>query len=496
MPHVEDPLFDPIALFQRSVRSTPHGAALRINGSTITYAELDMHSRRVAAWCDMHCPRGARVAVHGRKTVLAYAGVLGILRSGRSYVPLHPEHPPLRWQTMLARAGVTCAVAPSDVLPKLSEAGIMRSFTEQDIPTHSASEVDRIGAEAYVMFTSGSTGEPKGVAVGRPQVAAYLRHVTLTYPCTSADRFTQFFALSFDLSVHDLFVCWAAGACLCIPPDDAPLRTAEFARSEGITVWFSVPSLVEVMHRMRSLKQGAMPTLRLAFFCGEALRTDIARQWALAAPKAATHNFYGPTEATIAITAQRITPELLDKDDPWLPLGIAFPGHQIRVMREDGWYDTGEGELLLHGPQVNTGYLGDEQATRAAFLRSPEGFGPWYRTGDRVRIEEDGSIYYMGRTDDQVKLAGHRVEPGEVDAVLQPLIPDGTAVTVPVEMEGTLRLITFIDAPADTEVLFTALRSRLPRAMLPERIITLVAFPYGAHGKLDRKALKEMATHG
>ena len=172
-------------------------------------------------------------------------------------------------------------------------------------------------------------------------------------------------------------------------------------------------------------------------------------------------------------------------------LGRPFPGHLARIRSGEALLASGEGELVLAGPQVNTGYLGHSSAS---FFEAQGQH--WYATGDRVRMDTDGVIHFLGRVDEQVKLAGHRVEPAEIDAVLKPLLGDGTAVTVPVLRAGATELATFIDVEMDPVPLFAALRERLPAYMLPSRIIIVERFPLGPHGKLDRKALIERATHG
>ncbi len=490
---MEEQSYDPIDLFLRSVGNWPHRPALTLGGQSWTYAELDTLSLRVAEWCRTCCAGERRIAIHGAKGILAYAGILGVLRSGRSYVPLHPAHPVLRWQGAHDLASLRAVIAPSGAISNLRKAGFRTILEPQGLPQSTAEARSEPSAEAYVMFTSGSTGEPKGVPVGRAQVAAYLKHFLSVYPSTPEDRFTQFFALSFDLSVHDLFVCWGSGACLCVPSDEGAMQALAFAREQRITSWFSVPSLAALLRRMKALKPDVLPHLRHAFFCGEALPVDLARDWCLAAPKAETVNLYGPTETTIAITAQQVGQEQLSREQGIIPLGRPFPGHEARVRREDGLAGSGEGELVLSGPQVNAGYLGGGQGADAFF----ESAGlHWYATGDRVYLADDGVLHFLGRVDGQVKLAGHRVEPGEVDAILKPLLGGGMSITVPVQGHITTVLTTFIDKEMDQSLLFAALRERIPPYMLPDRIIVVRDFPYSPHGKLDRQALIDFALHG
>ncbi len=473
--------FDPITLFRRSAQHGPDRDALQLNGATFTYAQLDQWSDRIAASLDSRGIRHQRIVLVADKQPECYAAILGILKAGCSYVPLHPDGPTARWEVLIQRCEARYALVWAQHAPPKVEA-IPLSAMEGEV---GVLPVTREG-EAYVLFTSGSTGGPKGVSVSRSNVAAYLEHMLSTYGVNENDRFTQFFALTFDLSVHDLFVCWGACACLCVPGEADQLRAASFVRNAGITTWFSVPSLPLLMQRMRSLAPDSLPSLRLAFFCGEALSWDVARSFAEAAPNARLIDLYGPTECTIAITAFE-----LPRHDPSstgiVPIGRPFPAHEALVH---------DGELWLSGPQVSNGYVNDEASTQKAFVHLPHRPERWYRTGDRVAVGAAGELEYLGRIDDQVKVKGYRVEPAEVDALLGPLLGGARSITVAVQDAGTTRLVTFIDTPADIPPLMAHCRLHLPAYMVPEGIIHIDQWPLTAHGKTDRKQLVHLAEHG
>lgn len=481
--------FDPYEVFRLSVERYADLPALRIGDRTWTYADLDMQAAAIAGWCDRNTPVGSRIAVHGRKELTAYAGILGILRSGRSYVPLHPDHPAARWRTILERSSAAACVAdPSFV-------SVLREVVDRPVLSNWENEGPgsvRGGTEAYLMFTSGSTGGPKGVPVSRLNVAAYLGHMLTHYPFTPQDRFSQLFALTFDLSVHDLFVCWGSGGCLCVPEEDSALRIPSYISTNGITAWFSVPSMAALLRRMRALVPDAFPGLKHSFFCGEALPWDVANAWAEAAPGSAITNLYGPTEATIAITAYDVRAGATYQNGT-VPLGRPMGGHGVRLLNNDGGE---EGELLLAGPQVTQGYLGDPAGTSRAFIRLPDDDVVWYRTGDRVRMDDEGILHFLGRLDDQVKVLGHRVEPAEVDTVLAQHVRNGSTLTMAVSLQGTTRLVTFMDIDLEIGPLLHRLRQELPQYMVPDRFIIVDGFPLTGHGKIDRNALLRIAQHG
>ena len=494
--------FDPVRLFQGSVQRWSERVALEVAGHSLSYRELDERANALASRLIAMGAEGQRVAFAARRDgPWAYVSILAILKAGASCVPLLPDGPVQRWSMMVERCGARFVLGSPE--PSTIEAefraqhsgllwcevgaveGRLAQFEPRVVPGMS---------EAYVMFTSGSTGGPKGVSVLRTNVSAYLRQFLSEYAFVPEDRFSQHFALPFDLSVHDLFVTWTSGACLCVPSDPGGLRAAAWARRERITVWFSVPSLAAVMRRTRALLPGSLPDLRFAFFCGEALLWELISDWRLAAPKARVINLYGPTEATIAITAYEVTGPA-PREGGLVPIGRPFGANRTMLDRLEGMGES-EGELLLGGEQVAAGYINAPEATARAFVSVPGSAGTWYRTGDHVRITDTGDLLFIGRVDHQLKVLGHRVEPGEVDETLAAMLDGGNAVTVPVVLGGVTRLITYVDVPADVSKLLDHLRERLPAHFVPERIIVLEEMPRTPNGKWDRSRLIRLAQDG
>jgi amino acid adenylation domain-containing protein len=350
---------------------------------------------------------------------------------------------------------------------------------------------------AYLLFTSGSTGQPKGVKVADANVIQFVNSAVTRYQITESDRLSQNFDMTFDLSAFDMFVAWERGACVCCPPQKTLLNPAGFIRNSRLTVWFSVPSLGSTMSRLGALKPRAFPDLRWSLFCGEPLTRDIAETWSTAAPNSIVENLYGPTEATIACTAYRWDPQSSPSecDRAIVPIGHPLPDMCVLVA-DEGLREVapGEaGELLLSGPQVSMGYWEDRDRTAARFVIPPGRTEPHYRTGDRVRRPlNNGPITFLGRSDNQIKVQGYRVELEEVEAWLRREAKVKVAVAVgwPTTASGPSGIEAFIsESPMTTEEILRGLKSILPRYALPRRIHRLNNWPLNSNGKIDRRKL-------
>jgi amino acid adenylation domain-containing protein len=351
---------------------------------------------------------------------------------------------------------------------------------------------------AYLLFTSGSTGQPKAVMVSHANVLHYVDYVTRRYSITCKDRVSQNFDLTFDLSGHDLFVAWQRGACVCCPNKKQRFKPDDFIKGAGLTIWFSVPSTALFMHRLGVLKPDLYLNLRLSLFCGEALPEEIARRWALAAPNSVIENIYGPTELTIACTAYRWDDELSPQqcEHGIVPIGEPFDDMEVLIADEnlEEVQDGMAGELLMRGPQMSAGYWQDEERTKPAFVAVPGKNGKvFYRTGDRVRRRGPGKLMvYLGRVDSQMQVLGYRVEMGEVEcAVRQASGLDGVvAIGWPLTQRGADGIEVFVEAETlDVTRLVAELKSKLPPYMVPRNIRLLRALPLNSNGKFDRQAL-------
>ncbi|MFJ2933091.1 amino acid adenylation domain-containing protein [Streptomyces sp. NPDC087219] len=495
--------------FARSVeRYGDERVALEVGGQSLTYRQLgalaESHASRILASTGSG-PR--RVGLLAGRSVSAYAGYLAALRVGATIVPLNPEHPRSRTESIADAAGLDLVLTdtPGAAVTLGVTELLLEPTTAPGPPPPAPSDLPEPGPDdiAYIIFTSGSTGSPKGVPVLHRNLCAYLSVMAGRYGIGADSRMSAAFDLTFDGSVHDLFVAWAAGATLVVPSAAQLLSPVATVNNLRLTHWFSVPSLISFAERLGTLKPNSMPTLRWSVFGGEALPLTAARAWRTAAPRSAIEVLYGPTELTISCTAYQLP------DDPaaWpttpngtAPIGHCHPGLEHRILDEDG-LPADTGELLVRGAQRFPGYL-DPTHDAGRFHPPAPGDGDaadhtdkvtadhWYRTGDRVTVR-DGVLVHLGRTDHQIKVRGHRIEPGEIEAVLRELdgVREAYVLAVP-DAHGSPELHAVVTGGAcDPEKLFAELTDRLPPYMRPRRISVLESLPLNANGKIDHRAL-------
>jgi amino acid adenylation domain-containing protein len=513
--------------FLRSCERFPTRGAVDVGGREVSYQQLADRAKRLAATLQTGAVAGAvpLTAVFAYRSETAYAAVLGVLMAGHGYVPLNRTFPVDRTRLMLERSTCRSVIVDAGSEPQL-EALLCGIATPLVIICPDRADVSELAATfpahwirganelaeaaqwspvdvsvdsiAYLLFTSGSTGQPKGVMVSHANVIHYLDCVMKRYSFTSKDRVSQMFDLTFDLSAHDMFVAWESGGCLCCPTQKQLIKPGAFINDARLTAWFSVPSTAVFMRRFGVLKPGLYTGLRLSLFCGEALPVEVVRDWALAAPNSVIENIYGPTELTIACTAYRWenTKSPDECEQGIVPIGQPFDRMGALIvdeqLREVG--DGADGELLMTGPQLGLGYWQDGEKTRRAFVHVAGKNGTYYRTGDRVRrLGRDKPLIYLGRLDNQIKVLGHRVELGEVEAAVRQVSGSEGVVALawPRTESGAEGIAVFLEGDSfDTKALVSHLKGKLPVYMLPRNVIAVRELPLNASGKYDRRALQ------
>lgn len=485
-----------LAGFLRQVELRPDAPALVVKDRVFSYGELDATARRWAGAITGRLGRPAeRVGIFGSRSEISYTGALAALYSGAAFVPLNPRFPADRTRAMIQRAELDALIVDKlgasqldAVLDGLESPPPIPDNLETAEPLRDLPPLPP-GRVAYLLFTSGTTGIPKGVPILHSNVRAFVDWAVARYGINPGDRFSQTFDQTFDLSVFDLFVAWDAGACVyAMSPIDL-LAPTKFINRNQLTVWFSVPSIPAQMRKRNLLTPGSLPTLRWSLFCGEPLPRASAEEWQAAAPNSIVENLYGPTELTIACTVHRWNPETspaLCVND-MVPIGLPYPGLTATLL---------DGEFCLCGPQTSPGYWKDPARTAERFIQHAGDI--YYRTGDLARQLPNGEYVCLGRTDNQIKVLGFRVELGEIEGVLQ----RGAGVVQAVAMgwpmaEGTAKgIVAFVSGKGiDSEALKADCKTSLADYMVPATITTIDEMPLNANGKVDRAALRARLSH-
>ncbi|WP_246237108.1 amino acid adenylation domain-containing protein [Actinomadura chibensis] len=462
--------------FFAHARTRPDAPALHWGDTgTLTYGELAERALRVASALVADGVRpGDRVSVELPKGPEQAAAVLGVLAAGAAYVPIGPEQPEAR----RARIRASARVAASRTLDAAAHVEPLREPVAV-----------RPDQTAYVLFTSGSTGEPKGVEVPHGAAMNTIGDLVERFAIGPDDVTFGVSALDFDLSVFDLFAAWHAGGAVVLPGEDERRDAARWADLVGrwsATVLNCVPSVLEML-----LRAGRADTLRLVLLGGDWVGTHLPALLAERAPGCRFVALGGTTETAIHSTVQEVAGRV---PDDWhaVPYGVPLRGVACRVVDEAGRDrpDWAAGELWIGGSGVADGYAGDPERTADRFVVH-EG-ARWYRTGDLARYRPDGTLEFLGRRDHQVKVRGFRIELGEVEAALR----DHPAVGRAVALLADGRLAAAVEAPdgLDRDAVLARARELLPPHMVPEVLVRVAALPLTANGKVDRKALTALAA--
>lgn len=529
------------ALLQHGVSAQaqrcPEAVAIVGAATTMRYGALEAKSNRLARLlADLGCRHGDRIGLLMPKVPLAVVAMLAALKIGAAYVPLDPRGPRARLARVLALSECRCVLAAGpggrmltetladrQLLPcppllgwldrtAWSECGQQPTFVLRDLDAYPARPRDVDAADqdiAHILFTSGSTGLPKGVKITHRSAVAFIRWATSYFGTAPGERISHHPPLHFDLSTFDIFGTLTAGAQLVMVPPELnlmPHRLARFIRANQLTQWFSVPSALNLMAHYDVLASVDLPALRRVLFAGEVLPTATLIYWMRRVPHARFTNLYGPTETTVASSYYTV-PACPDNARAPIPIGRACAGEEMLVLDEAMRpLAPGEvGELYIGGVGVSPGYWRDPERTRAAFLSHPAGGTPAgriYRTGDLAHRDASGLLHFHGRRDTQVKSRGYRIELGEVEAALQTLPVLRESAVVALEsggFEGSLLCCAY--APGDPGIATGDVRARLatllPAYMLPARWMRFDELPKNANGKVDRPRLRAAfrATH-
>jgi amino acid adenylation domain-containing protein len=514
-------------LLSHSAERAPDAVAVRHHDQALSYGTLERSSNRLAhALIARGVRPGDRVGLHLPKSADAIISLFGVLKAGACYVPVDVGNPPGRLLAIARQCEMRGLITSSTKLDELEPADLRDSTLQwvllADTPTKPAeaplpcstlahaqrdqppTAPDAGGIDqdlAYVLFTSGSTGVPKGVMLSHLNALTFVNWAVERFGIQATDRLSNHAPLSFDLSVLDIFGAIAAGATVCLVPDGLarfPVRLAEWIEREEITVWYSVPSILRMLLTHGGIEGRDLSRLRLVLFAGEVFPVRHLRALMQALPQASYFNLYGPTETNVCTYYE--VPAIPNDDVNSVPIGRPCANSDAFAMDEGGALVTTpgqEGVLYVRGSTVMQGYYGRPLETEAAFVPNPLAPGRQerlYCTQDWVSVDEAGNFVFLGRRDHMVKVGGYRIELGEIEAALcdHDRIREAAAVAVPDDLLGSrIRAIVVpVDgARLDEHEVRRHCGRRVPKYMVPAEVEFREQLPRTQNDKIDRPRL-------
>jgi len=515
-------------LLINSAQNYPDKEAVVYQEQSLTYKQLDEQSNRVAQQLQaLGVERGDRVGIYINKSIPSIVSIYGILKAGAVYVPLDPQAPLSRIIYIIDDCGIECLLSSTAKEKVLQEVSAEAKALKNVILTDDQKEVGALSVDlttwdevmnlpgdtvlsnssinndlAYIIYTSGSTGNPKGVMISHLNSLTFVDWATKAMGVQADDRFSSHAPLHFDLSIFDVFVTAKIGGTLCLVPETLsmfPPRLSGWIEKNKISVWYSVPSILSMMVSHGQLDKRDLKSLRKVIFAGEVFPIKYLRTLMGLVPQPEYINLYGPTETNVI--TYYITPEIPEDQTNPIPIGKCCENMEVFAITKEGKRVTepGEqGELIARGTCVAQGYWGDTEKTNKVFIKNPlqeDFFDQAYRTGDLVKLDEEGNYIYMGRIDHMIKSRGYRIEIGEIETAIysHPAIKEAAVIAIPDDLI-TNRIKAVVVSDPEQEALTAAdLRmfcsSKLPKYMIPEIIDFKEDLPKTSTGKVDKPAL-------
>lgn len=475
--------------------------AIREHGREYSYTEFGWMIERLhqaLAQADENSTKPVGLLLD--RSAIAYAAMWASISLGRAYVPLNTSYPLSRLRNIIDQAGIGSVICDESTRDLAEALGVKSAHLVVAMPDDCNATAEETwwrassdGDIAYVLFTSGSTGQPKGVPISYDNLLAFIDNLDAEIEYKEDDVCSQSCELSFDFSVHEIYLALLNGCTVCPARRIDLFNPSNYIDKQSITVWIAVPSLARVILNNAIPVGESLHGIRVSIFNGEALTAGLAAAWHEAAPNSEIWNCYGPTECTVAVTAQRWSddPELAEADV--VSIGVPFPDCKTALLVDETIVTTAvaadgqSGELLLDTPQRFAGYTDPNLAS--PFVSDDRG-NTYYRTGDRVRWRRN-KLYHLGRIDYQVKIGGHRIELLEIEHRIRRYLDSESVAVIAHPAQRPTELVLFIEGKSPPKLRAEALG--LPLYMLPQKTVVLESLPTNAHGKLDRTALQSLA---
>jgi len=517
-------------LLEQSAHIYPDNVAIVFKDKSVTYSELERQSSELALkLLRLGVKKGDRVGITLAKSIESIVSLFGILKTGAIYVPIDPAAPVSRVAYIIKHCGIECLIASSRNLDMLlsgstdtatiNKAIITGKEGEQPNHKHLLAECLSFAGEtcgdlaefqtvdlpdcspAYILHTSGSTGNPKGVAISHLNALTFINMAADFFEIHTNDRFCNHAPLHFDLSVFDIFVAIKCGATVVLLPEllsTFPVKLAEYVSKEKITIWNSVSSVLTMLADKGMMELHSFDSLRVVHFSGDIMPVKYLRVLSRYLSNASFYNIYGQTEANSSLYYP--VQQIPDSESWRIPIGRPFPNFEVFALNDAQAIigrEGEEGELYISSSTVALGYWNNEGMTDEKFVPDPRQDcfdNIVYRTGDRVRIDENGDYLFAGRKDHMVKSRGYRIELEEIEIVLSGHPEIMAAVVVPIPDELVGNRIAAVIVPIHGHTLATAEVVRycaplLPKYMIPEIMEFRESFPTTSSGKVDRKRL-------
>ncbi len=514
----------------QKITSFSEEVAISQGEKSITYEKLNNTAKKIGRLFKDNIPSQSVVGIVGQRNFAVYYGILGSIYSGCTYVPINEKYTEDRIIKIIKESKVSVlignkisilsikeSIKATDIkvvlLPEeepSKETNVLptniKYFYKSDLLSLKSIQPNRIDDSHifYILFTSGSTGNPKGVMITDKNLQVFFNNISNFYKLPIGYRASQTFDLSFDLSVVDIFFTWINGGRLCILNQSELIMPFDYIKREKINFWFSVPTLSGFMYKMNYLKENSFPDLKYSLFCGEALPKGLTDTWQEAAPNSTIENYYGPTEATVSISRYLYRKDFKNRlfTNGILPIGKIFNDHSFAVVDEKLNKITkgDKGQLIIKGQQLAKGYINDMEKTQKVFRNIPwdKSNEIWYLTGDLVFVNSFDEIEFIGRIDNQLKIAGRRVELGEIEgAILKCNLIKDIVIVPKKNSDGSVKtLIGFTTSKISNDLrneINQLAKKYIEKLFLPSNILEIDKMPETSSGKTDRKKLFKIA---